>query len=367
MNELDEQRKIIDDIDTKLVELLEARMTACEEVGNIKLRNGMKILDAERERLVLADRVSRVNNQGYQRYTEEIFKSIMSQSRRLQKSIARTYDDGSRLNGRAAYQGVDGSFGSEAAAAVFEENIYNVRTFEDVFVEVICDRADFGVLPVENYSTGSIIDVLDLLVKYEVYIVGETYVDVRQCLVGTSDADIDDIAQVYSHEQGFYQSREYLSDKDWIQNKVVNTAIAASMVAEMGDKTKAAICSARAANIYGLKILKPNINFASNNRTRFIIISKTPIIDEANDKISLIFSVPHVSGSLCEALGFFRDKGVNMAKIESRPIAERHGDYLFYADLEGNISRTNVNEALSKLQSYVPSYRFLGNYRQLGK
>ncbi|MCH5188529.1 MAG: chorismate mutase [Oscillospiraceae bacterium] len=366
MNELDVQRKIIDEVDSELVALLEKRMTACEEIGRIKMNNGMKVLDAERERLILADRVSRAEKREYHRHIEEIFKCMMAESRRLQKSIARSYDSG-KLSGRAAYQGVDGSFGSEAAASVFEDNIYNVRTFEDVFVEVVLGRADYGVLPVENYSTGSIIDVLDLLGKYEVYIVGETYVDVRQCLVGTPDAEIDDVAQVYSHEQGFYQSREYLADKDWIQNKVVNTAIAASMVSEMGDRSKAAICSARAAEIYGLKILKSNINFASNNRTRFIIIGRTPIIDKTNSKISIMFSAPHVSGSLCEALGFFRDNGVNMVKIESRPIAEQHGDYMFFVDLEGNVSSTNVNEALQKLQSYATNYRFLGNYRSLGQ
>ncbi len=366
MNEIETQRRIIDAVDAELVPLLERRMAASEEIGAIKMKNGVKILDPERERLVLADRVSRTGTRRYQRHVEEIFKTIMAESRRLQKSIALVYDGGSRLNGRAAYQGVDGSFGSEAAAAVFGDNIYNVHSFEDVFVEVVLGKADFGVLPVENYSTGSIIDVLDLLAKYEVYIVGETYVDVRQCLVGTPDAEIDDVAQVYSHEQGFYQSREYLSDKDWVQNKVLNTAVAASMVSEMGDRTKAAICSARAANIYGLKILKPNINFAPNNRTRFIIIGRSPVADASNTKISILFSAPHVSGSLCEALGFFRDNGVNMVKIESRPIAEQHGDYLFFVDLEGNVGKTNVSDALGKLQAYATTYRFLGNYRALG-
>lgn len=365
MNEIETQRAVIDSVDTELVALLERRMEACEKIGQIKLANGMKVFDAERERLVIADRVSKTGNRNYQRHVEEIFKCIIAESRRLQKSIARSYEGG-RLNGRAAYQGVDGSFGSEAAASVFEDNIYSVRTFEDVFVEVVLGRADYGVLPVENYSTGSIIDVLDLLGKYEVYIVGETYVDVRQCLVGTPDAEIDDVAQVYSHEQGFYQSREYLADKDWIQNKVVNTAVAANMVSEMGDRTKAAICSARAAAIYGLKILKPNINFASNNRTRFIIISRTPVTDKLNDKISIMFSAPHVSGSLCEALGFFRDNGVNMVKIESRPIAEQHGDYMFFVDLEGNIAGAGVNEALQKLRGYATNYRFLGNYKAFG-
>lgn len=366
MTELEEQRKIIDNIDTQLVKLLEERMRAGEAIGTYKMNNGMKVLDADREREVLADRVSRAENPKYHKYLEEIFKNIMAQSRKLQKSIAITYDGGNRLNGRAVYQGMDGSFGSEAAAAVFDENIYSVRTFEDVFLEVVNGRADYGVLPVENYSTGSIMDVFDLLAKYSVYIVGETYVDVRQCLSGTKDAAIEDIIQVYSHEQGFFQCREYLADKEWRQNKVVNTAIAANMVAEMGDKTKAAICSPRAADIYGLKILKPNINFAKNNQTRFIVIGNSPITDKENNKVSLMFSVPHVSGALLEVLGIFKAEGLNMAKIESRPIADRHGEYLFFVDLEGNVSKSNVSDALNKLQSYASGYRFLGNYRQLG-
>lgn len=366
MNELEEQRKIIDEVDTELVRLFEKRMNASEVIGTYKINNGMKVFDGDRERAILADRVSRCQNTKYDRYIEEIFKGIMAQSRKLQKSIAITYDGGNRLNGRAAYQGIDGSFGSEAAAAVFDENIYSVRTFEDVFLEVVDGRADYGVLPVENYSTGSIMDVFDLLAKYSVYIVGETYVDVRQCLTGTRDAKIEDIMQVYSHEQGFFQCRDYLSDKEWRQNKVVNTAIAANMVAEMGDKTKAAICSPRAADIYGLKILKPNINFAQNNQTRFIIIGKSPVTDKENNKVSVMFSVPHVSGALLEVLSIFKTEGLNMAKIESRPIADKHGEYLFFVDLEGNVGKTNVSDALNKLQSYASGYRFLGNYRQLG-
>lgn len=365
MSVLDEQRKAIDEIDTQLVALFEKRMEVCEEVGNIKMLNGMKVLDIERERAILADRVSRTKNPAYHRYVEEFFKGIIAQSRKLQKSIMRTYEQG-KLSGRAAYQGVVGAFTGEAAASVFGDNIYNVKTFEEVFREVVNGKADFGVVPVENYSTGSIMEVFDLLTKYEVYIAGETYVEVRQCLVGTQDADVDGLVQIYSHEQGFFQSREYLSDKEWIQTKVLNTAIAAKMVSEMGDRTRGAICSAHAAEIYGLKVLKPNINFASNNRTRFIIISKTPITDEANNKVSIMFSVPHVSGGLFEALGFFKETGLSMIKIESRPIADRPGEYLFFVDLEGNVGKANVNEALDKLQAYATGYRFLGNYRQLG-
>ncbi len=365
MTELEEQRKIIDEIDTQLVDLFEKRMSACEEIGNIKMLNGMKVLDPERERLVLADRVSRTKNPAYHRLTEEFFKCILSQSRRLQKSIMRTYESG-KLSGRGVYQGIDGSFGSEAAAAVFGDNIYNVRSFEDVFREVVSGRADFGVLPVENYSTGSIMDVFDLLAKYEVYIAGETYVEVRQCLVGTHDSDIDSIVQVYSHEQGFFQCREYLSDKEWVQTKLINTAIAAKTVAEMGDRTRAAICSARAAEIYGLKILKTNINFAAKNRTRFIIISLAPITDESNNKVSIVFTLPHVSGALFEALGFFKETGLNLVKIESRPIADKPGEYIFFVDLEGNVGKINVNATLEKLKAYAVDYRFLGNYKKLG-
>ncbi len=365
MTELDEQRKIIDEIDARLTALFEKRMEVCELIGNIKMCNGMKVLDPERERLLLADRVSHTKNPAYHPLVENFFKSIMAESRRLQKSVMRSYEK-NRLSGRAVYQGVPGAYGCEAAEGVFGDNIYNVKTFEDVFRQVVNGSADFGVVPVENYSTGSIMEVFDLLKKYEVYIAGETYVEVRHCLAGTADADEDGLVQVYSHEQGFYQSKEYLADKEWIQTKVLNTAIAAKMVSEMGDRTRAAICSARAAELYGLKIIKANINFASKNRTRFIIISKTPIADNANNKVSIMFSVPHVSGGLFEALGFFKETGLNMVKIESRPIADKPGEYIFFVDLEGNVGNENVSEALNKLQTYAAGYRFLGNYRQLG-
>lgn len=365
MRELEELRGEIDAVDTQLCALLEQRMDIAREIGALKMRQGKPVLDQERELLVLASRVARVKNEAYTASVEEIFREIMAQSRAIQSTLQRTYDGGVRLCGTAVYQGVDGSFSSEAAAALFGSEIAPVATFEDVFCAVRDKRADYGVLPLENSSTGSITDVFDLLSRYELYIVAETDVAVRQCLLANHGATLESIDEVFSHEQGFFQSREFLKGRPWTQTALVNTAVAAQHVAERGGVTKAAIASARAGALYGLEVLKENINFAQGNRTRFIVLGREPV-SEGGDKISILITLPHVSGSLYEALRIFKQCGLNLLKIESRPLIDKMGEYQFFIDLEGSVSERDMEEALRQIRQFASYYRFLGNYKKLG-
>lgn len=362
---LEYYREQIDKIDTQLISLIEKRMDVAKHIGEIKLKEGLQVLDEKREQKVLASRMEKVSEREYASVVEEFFRGVISLSRGVQQKLIDSHQMKDDLSGRAAYQGVDGGYGSIAASKVFDENIYNVRTFENVFEEVSEGRADYGVIPLENSTTGSINDVVDLLMKYEVYIVGETSVKARHNLLALPGATVEDIKEVYSHEQGFLQSREFLKDRQWELHSVVNTALGAKLVAEGRDISKAAIASSRAAKLYGLNILAHEINTKKENATRFVIIAKNPVVGEVCDKAAVSFGVPHVSGSLVLALEIFAKHSVNLVKLESRPIFDRIGEYMFFVELEGNISDENMMDALSELKKYATSYKYLGNYKKI--
>ncbi|MGM9550880.1 MAG: chorismate mutase [Clostridia bacterium] len=365
MENLEFYRKEIDKIDAELISLIEKRMDVAKNIARFKLKNGMQVLDSTREKQVLASRVDRVSQKEYESVIEKFFIEVMALSRGVQQNLIDSHSMKKFFTGKAVYQGVDGAYGSIAASKIFGENIYNVKTFENVFEEVAGGNADYGVLPLENSTTGSITDVVDMLSKYDVFIVGETFVKVEHNLLVQKGASLSDIKEVYSHEQGFWQCKDYLKGKDWVLNTVVNTAVGAKIVSESGDKTKAAIASYRACQLYDLEVKESCINSGKENYTRFIVIAKEPQIGENFTKTAVSFSVPHVSGSLMSALQIFAENSVNLAKLESRPVIDRIGEYLFFAELEGNINDDNMKNALNSLKKYATSYKYLGNYKKI--
>lgn len=365
MENLEYYRAQIDKIDTELISLMEKRMDVAKHIGEVKLKAGLQVLDEKREQKVLASRMDKVSNPEYEGIIEEFFVKVMALSRSVQQKLIDAHSMKESLMGRCAYQGVDGGYGSIAASKIFGEDIYNVKTFENVFEEVTEGRADYGIIPLENSTTGSITDVVDMLSKFPLYIVGETSIKVSHNLLGVKGATLDDIKEVYSHEQGFFQCREFLKEFDWELNSVVNTAVGAKTVAESGDKAKAAIASLRAAKLYSLEVLKSEINSGKQNSTRFIIIAKEPVVGETGTKAAVIFSVPHVSGSLVSALQIFAENSVNLVKLESRPVIDRIGEYLFFAELEGSITDENMVKALGELKKYATSYKYLGNFKKI--
>ncbi|MBQ6796197.1 MAG: prephenate dehydratase [Clostridia bacterium] len=365
MENLEYYRAEIDKIDTELIALMEKRMDVAKHIGEIKLKSGMQVLDTAREEKVLRSRMEKVTEKEYEGVIEEFFVKVMALSRGVQQNLIDSYKMKQSLSGKACYQGVDGGYGSIAASKVFGENIYNVKTFENVIEEVERGNADYGVLPMENSTTGSITDVLDMLCSHEVYIVGETAIKVEHNLLALPEASLSDITDVYSHEQGFFQCKEFLKDKNWRLNSVVNTAVGAKSVSEEGNVHKAAIASKRAAKLYGLKVLCEDVASGKANATRFIIISKKPQMGEGATKAAVVFSVPHVSGALVSALEIFARHSVNLLKIESRPVIDRMGEYRFFAELEGNIGDENMINAIGELKKYATSYKYLGNFKKI--
>jgi len=376
-NGLDPLRKEIDEIDTALLKLFERRMEVVKGVGEYKKKNNLPIFNENREQQVIDKIVGKLESKVIEKETIELFSTLMKVSRDYQDKIIKGENHREQLSAsneetvkeravcKVVYQGVPGSFSEEALNNFFGENTikYNVEEFEDVFKKLKEEDIDYGVLPIENSSTGGISEVYDLLRKYDAFIVGEKIVKVEHNLLGVKDTSLEDIKEVYSHPQAFSQSHEYLKDKKWKLLPYQNTAISAKYVKECNDKVKGAIGSKRAAEIYDLKILEKNINFNSTNSTRFIIVGKKMELKESNDKISLVFSTAHEIGALYKVLSNIFNNKLNMLKIESRPIHNKPWEYFFYVDIQGNLLNANEKNAIEEIKKQCSYFTILGNYR----
>ena len=358
---LEQTRAQIDRIDAELVRLFLSRMEASRTVARIKQRQHLPVLNPEREEEVLRSRSALAADPHLSKSVEALFREIMQLSREEQ---FRYLDQG--LVGQAiAYSGAPGAFSESAAVGFFGEGCtrLNFRTFDEVFAAVAEDRARYGVVPVENTSSGSISDVYDLLGQYACHIVGEQLVRVEHCLLGLPGATIEGIRTVYSHEQGFAQCRDFLGQhSDWTLSPHFNTAIAARRVAASHDPSCAAIASRLAAAHYGLEVLVPDIHSRASNRTRFVVVSASPRPIGQPDKATLTFTLRHERGTLQRALSAFVALGMNLTHIESRPLPGSDWEYCFYADLTGNIQEENLAVLLRALREDAVSCRILGVY-----
>lgn len=264
------------------------------------------------------------------------------------------------------FQGVEGSFSHQALIEYFGEHrkTFALEKFQDVFEAIENEKISYGVLPIENSSTGGIAEVYDLLYKYGFYIVGEKCIKVDHNLIGIKGTHINDIKEVYSHEQGFLQCREYLDGHDkWTLIPYFNTARSAKLIHDENIKSKGCIASKKAADLYGLEIIDSNINYNKNNITRFIIVSKTKEVTENCDKISIVLSLPHKTGSLYKALRYFEENNCNMLKIESRPMVGKSWEYIFYIDFHGNLNEENSKNLINDIEKESLYFKFLGNYK----
>ncbi|MCD7918691.1 MAG: chorismate mutase [Clostridiales bacterium] len=382
MSELDELRKEIDAIDRQIVPLYEQRMRVSRQVGEYKLKNDKAILDPGREQEVLTAKAALVEDKALRPYVVALYEQIMAQSRMIQTKLLggwnpakerayKEYHEAVDTVGwrpetdRVIFQGKPGAYGEEATIQYFGENCdrTSARSFEGVFLAIREGLGGYGVLPIENSSTGSINDVYDLLGKYGCYIVGETTVHVEHCLLAPHGASLGSITDVYSHEQGFFQCRDFLATfPQWAQNVELNTAAAAKLVAESGDVSKAAIASRRAAKLYNMDILAEKINDNRNNYTRFVVVAEKPCGGEEADKVSVVFTVPHTEGSLHRILSVFATNGLNLLKLESRPIPGRSWEYTFFADFTGHLNGGGMDDVIHQLIDETLSFRILGNY-----
>ncbi len=377
MDELLELRNQIDEIDEQLIPLLLKRMEISKEVADYKVRKRLPVLNEKREQEILEDVGKKCGDMG--NTIKTIFSATMDASRAVQhkiigggqplRNLVNNAPHGEALtaNGKPiACQGVDGAYSAQAGKALFPDSeISFYRQFEDVFEAVYKGDARFGIIPVENSTAGSVHESYDLIMKYRFYVVGAYDLKISHCLCAKEGADYSKIQDVYSHPQALSQCSDFLNSFDFTGINFTNTAAAAKFVSESKKKNIACICSVEAAKKYGLTVLKKDIQNISNNTTRFIVISKDLVISKGANKISLIFSAPHKTGSLYRVLGRFSMTGLNLTKLESRPVENGGFDYYFYADVMGSVYDAETLDLLCALYDELPEFTFLGNFLEV--
>lgn len=371
-----ELRKEIDKIDSELIPLLLKRMSISEKVAQYKVERGIPVLNEEREQEILNNVAARCGEQG--ETIKTVFSATMDASRALQHKIIgggkelRELVESAQIDGKltangapVACQGVDGAYSGITANTLFPDSLVKYyKQFEDVFEAVNKGEAIYGVIPVENSTAGSVHESYDLIMKYRFYVVGAYDLKIEHCLCAKEGTAYEDIINVYSHPQALSQCGNFLKNFDFTGINFSNTAAAAEFVANSPQKDIGVICSEFAAKKYGLKILKRNVQNNNNNRTRFIVISKKLVISSDANKISLIFSTADKTGSLYRVLGRFSMAGLNLTKLESRPIENANFNYHFYVDVSGSIKQQSALDLMCALYDELPEFEFLGNFNE---
>ncbi|MCM1055603.1 MAG: chorismate mutase [Bacteroides sp.] len=380
---LDKIRKKIDETDGEILRLFSERMELCEQVADYKKKNGMPVFQGGREKQVL-DGIEAKTEPHLRSASRLLFSQIMEISKCLQTERLTEYERADttavKPDPKIACPGIRGSYTEEACRRVFGKNarIDYYDTFEQVFGAVSGGEAEYGIVPIENSTAGGVDGTYELFNRYDIHICRRLSIPVNHVLAARSEDCV--IGRVVSHEQALHQCQGFLKELGCETAAAPNTSIAARDVAESGDESIACICSQHCADLYGLKVLKREIADNNDNFTRFIVISKDLQIEENADMISVCLSLPHVTGSLYRLLTKFNYCGLNLTKIESRPMPKHikqlfeaaetdkeNFEVIFYLDFEGSLSDPSVSKLLKSLEKECVYYRFLGNYRDMDK
>ncbi|MGA1206083.1 MAG: prephenate dehydratase [Opitutales bacterium] len=350
--DLDAIRKEIDKIDQELLERLNKRVQLAQQVGHYKLERGMEVYVPSREEEVFGKLTASNKGPLPDKAVRHIYREIISAAIALEKPL------------KVAYLGPEATYTHQAALKNFGSSInyLPMNSVPDVFTVVRRGDADYGVVPVENSTQGTVISTLDMLVESELTIVAQIYMQISHCLI--SQSPLDKITSVHSKDNALGQCREWLSRMLPGVDLVDSASTAASVKHAKETPTSAAIASSVAAELYGVPIVEENIMDKTDNVTRFLVIGKTPtpMLGEGRDKTSLVFLLHDEPGSLLKALEMLSSKGINLSKIESRPSRRRPWDYYFYVDIIGHRDEPKVAEALKELERFCPILKWLGSY-----
>lgn len=358
-------RDRIDQIDDDLTRLFEERMEIASNVAKYKVKNDLPVFQPEREVQVIEKNLDRLTNENMSSELVQFYKSVMNISKGYQ---LKTMDN----KVVAGFGGVEGSFGYMALKEYFinefTSGLLKIKPYkdhEDVFDALENSEIQYGVLPIENSSTGSINTNYDGLFTHDFYIVGERFVKAEQNLMAIPGATLDTIKRVYSHPQGFEQSTKFLSGyRNWELIPYHNTAISATFVKDQNNVECAAIASREAAYINGLNILGENICNNKRNYTRFMVIGKELSYDDSCNKISMVFSIKHQAGTLSKIMDCVSKNGINMLNLQSRPNQTKPWEYNFYLDIEGNLDDENIKSALDDIKKNTMYCKVLGCYKR---
>lgn len=377
--ELSEIREKIDAVDDQLLDLFLERMHLSEEVAAYKNEHHLPILNKERERAILAKVTEKSGEK--ERYAYHLFSTLFELARSRQAELIDAPTKvGAQIKaaladinavfpqtGLVACQGVEGANSQVACDRLLPRgNIVYVKTFQAVVSAVESGLCKFGVLPIENSSNGSVRAVYELLQDHNLSIVRSTRLCIRHELLALPGVKMSDITEIYSHEQAIGQCSKFLNGLNGV--RVIpcdNTAMAAKMVAERGDRHAAAISSHPCAALYGLETINDEIQDSDNNYTRFICVTKDPVIYAGANRISLIIACDNKPGALYEILSKLAALGINMTKLESCPVTGRNFEFIFFLELEASVQEPGVLAMLEELERSCAGFHFLGNYAEI--
>ena len=378
--ELSELRKEIDSIDDQLVKLFCQRMDVAARVAEYKKENDLPIYHPAREREKLRD-VSEKAGSEMADYTRVLYSMLFELSRSYQsKQNGRISDLYQQIsdsiastpklfpqNPMVACQGVEGAYSQIACEKIFKSpSILYFKSFDGVFSAIEQGLCEYGILPIENSTAGSVNSVYDLMIKHNFSIVRTFRLKIDHDLLVNPGTSLSDIKEIYSHEQAISQCATFL--KSLPNAKVIpveNTAVAARMVAQSHRKDVAALSSHSCAELYGLDCLASSVQDKGNNRTRFICISKNLEIYPGADKTSIMMTLPHRPGSLYKVLARMYVLGINVTKLESRPIPDREFEFMFYFDLETSIYSEEFVQLICELDDLCEKFKYLGSYSEV--
>ncbi len=378
--ELNEARERIDEIDRQLVDLFCRRMEVCRDVAARKKEKGLPLTDPERERKKLAE-VTELAGEEFRGYTAALYAQLFDLSKAYQAQLNRGDSPLCAMIREAmektpelfpefanvACQGVEGAYSQQACEKLFTvPNILYFKNFEGVFTAIEKGMCRYGVLPIENSTAGSVNAVYDLMMRHRFYIVRSVRLKVDHCLLVPGGVELKDIREVVSHEQALNQCAGFLKSLGDVKVTVFeNTAAAARFVAQSGRRDVAALSSRNCAALYGLDCLKESVQDQGGNYTRFICISREPEIYPGADKTSIMAVTPHKPGSLYKLLSRFFSLGVNLTKLESRPLPDRDFEFMFYFDLEKPIRDPRMAGLLGELEELCERFEYLGSYSEI--
>ncbi len=379
MNKIEELRQRIDNIDDGIAKLFNERMQVIKEIGQEKATSSAPLTDTGREKSVI-NRICRQVDDDKILYAKQTFETLFDVSKAYQK---RFLPDGGVLvdeikgalensksfpiSATVACQGVAGAYSMLACEKLFPvSDIMYFKDWNGVFSAIENGLCNYGILPIENSTAGSVNGVYDLILKHKFYIARTVLLKIKHSLLAKKGVCLSDVREIYSHEQAIAQCSEFLKTMPDVKVTVVeNTAVAARMVAKSDRTDVAALSSPECAVIYGLTSLKGSVQNAGNNYTRFICISKNLQIFERSDKISIVTNLPHKTGALNKLLTRFAALNINITKIQSRPIAESDFEFVFYFDFDGDVRSREVLNLLSELNGELENFTFLGAYSEI--
>lgn len=378
--DLDELRKQIDEIDTQMCDLFARRMQVVTDIARYKKENNMVVYHPSRARNVLHN-VSKRLGPEFEGYGRTLYHTIFDLSESYQTRVLAENTDFFKAikevtsvppspfpkRATVACAGCEGSYAHLASERLLDlPEIMYMSNFEGVFKAVSSGLCEFGILPIENSTAGSVNAVYDLLSNYNVSIVRSVRLKVDHALLVHPGTKLEEVREIYSHQQAINQCSEFLSTLSGVRIiPVENTAEAARMIAQSGDRTKASLSSRLCAELYQLQAIKTSIQNRDNNYTRFICISKKPQIYSGADRTSIMMVIPNRPGTLFRVMSRFNATGVNLVKLESRHIPEREFEYRFYFDIEASVYSDEFMSLMCELNECGEQFKYFGTYAEI--